>query len=145
MNPYIKITAITFTTWILSSVINGLMCGIFIAIATHQFHKPAEFIIVIFFFSMLFSAPGFFIFWIILLIGFANSIQQRALFRTALSAGFVLAAITAVISSKLIRQEFPSINYVIMFLIILSAITSIMMHFKHFKKIKTKNYEVRVI
>jgi hypothetical protein len=145
MKPYIKITVITFTTWLVFAIINGFLTGIFITITRHLPYDWALFIVIAFFISLLFSSPGFFIFWIILLISFANHIQQRTLFRHALSAGFVLSSIEAIACSNIFLEHFSSNKYILILLVIVSCITSIMMHFNYFKKIKTKNYEAGTI
>ncbi len=135
MKQYIRLSFITFTIWLLSAFVNGLSCGIFLAVTRHE---PAEWpgnLIVIFLISLFFSAPGFFIFWITMLVSFAKWVRERALFRTALSTGFILALITAISSSGIFTDEFPN-KYAFILLITLSAITSIMLHFNHFKKIK---------
>lgn len=131
MRPYIRITFITFTVWLLAAFVNGLLCGVFLAISEHHPAEWAGYLIVIFFISLFFSAPGFFIFWITMMVTFAKWIRERALFRTALSAGFILALITGICCSEIFRYE----KYVLILFIIISAITSIMLHFKHFKKI----------
>ena len=145
MKPYIKITVITFTTWLVFAMVNGFLTGIFITITRHNPYDCALFIVIGFFISLLFSTPGFFIFWIILLISFANHNQQRALFRHALSAGFVLSSTAAIACSHIFLQHFSSYKYILILLVIVSCITSIMIHFNYFKKIKTKNYEAGTI
>ena len=115
MNPYIKITVTTFTAWILCAIINGLLCGTYMYLATSYFSEwPGE-ILLVFFFSLFFSAPGFFIFWIVLLISFARWIEERALFRVALSTGFVLSLITGVLGSNMLKSEFPNSKYLFFF------------------------------
>ncbi len=144
MNPYIKITITTFTAWILCAIINGLLCGTYMYLATSYFSEwPGE-ILLVFFFSLFFSAPGFFIFWIVLLISFARWIEERALFRVALSTGFALSLITGFLGSNMFKSEFPNSKYLFVFFVILSAITGIMMHFNHFKKIKYRRNENRI-
>ncbi len=134
MRQYIRITFITFTVWLLSAFINGLLCGIYISITKYGPGQRPFYLVVVFLFSLFFSAPGFFIFWISMLVSFARWIRERALFRVALSAGFIPAIITGVCCSEIFKYEFPQ-KYVCIFFIILSAITSIMLHFNHFKKI----------
>ncbi len=141
MSPYIKITITTFTTWMLCAMINGLLSGTYMFFANHYFGEwPAD-ILIIFFLSLFFSAPGFFIFWIVLLISFARWNEERALFRIALSAGFALALITGIAGSVIFKNEFPNGEYLVILFVILSAMTSIIMHFNHFKKIKYKRNE----
>lgn len=136
MNPYLKITGRTFTIWIMASLINGLLCGISLSVINLNYTEIIPDSIVIFFISLFFSAPGVFIFWIVLLIKIAGYITERALFRTALGTGFVLASATAAFCSKMFSDEFSNHSFVIAACIILSAMSSIMLHFNQIKKIK---------
>jgi len=135
MNLYLKLTFRTFTIWVLASFINGLLCAVYEASMNHMSNAFPVGILVVFFISLFFSAPGFFIFWIILLTKLVNGIYERALFRTALSTGFPLAAATAIISLELLKPDFSTHKYVFILFAILSSMTSIMVHFNHFKKI----------
>ncbi len=144
MNPYIKITITTFTIWMLCALINSLACGTYIVFTSYHFNEWLGNIIFIFFLSLFFSAPGFFIFWCVLIISFAKWIEQRALFRVALSTGFILALITGIISSSLFKHEFPAGEYMIVLFVMLSAMISIIKHFNHFKKIKYRRNENRI-
>lgn len=134
MNPYIKITATTFTTWILTSFINGLICGVYLAIIHKHPSQFAGLAILIFFLSLIFSSIGYFILWMILVITFGNGVYNRALFRRALSAGFMLAISTGIIGLKIFEYELHCDKYVIV-LFVVSAMLSIMIHFNQFKKI----------
>lgn len=144
MNPYIKITITTFTIWMVCAIINGLLCGTYIFFGNHYFSEWPGDVLFIFFLSLFFSVPGFFIFWIVLLISFARWIEERALFRVALSTGLVLASITGVICSEVFKSEFQKDKYLFVLFVILSAITGIIIHFNHFKKIKYKRNENRI-
>jgi hypothetical protein len=135
MNLYLKLTFRTFTIWILASFINGLLYGIYKASMNHISNAFPVGILVIFFISLFFSAPGFFIFWIILLGKLGKGIYERALFRAALSTGFLLAAATAIVCLELLKSAFSTDKYVLILFAILSSMSSIMIHFNHFKKI----------
>ena len=135
MNLYLKLTISTFTIWILASFINGLFYGIYEASINHIFNAFPVGILVVFFISLFFSAPGFFIFWIILMGKLGRGIYERALFRAALSTGFLLAATTAIVCLELLKSEFSTDKYAVVPFTVLSSTTSIMMHFNHFKRI----------
>lgn len=144
MNPYLSITFRTFTIWVMASVINAFLSGIYLDICGNE-HLPIPYLI---FFcgivSLFFSVPGFFVFWIIMLIAISRYIYGRALFRAALSAGLLLATVTAVISSGLFKSASSTASFVLPLFIILSAITSIMMHFNLFKKIGMGKYYTKL-
>jgi hypothetical protein len=136
MSSYIKITGRTFTIWVLASLINGLLCAISLSIIYNIYSELAGEIIGIAFISLFFSAPGFFIFWLILLFKISTYTTDRALFRSALTTGYILASVTAFFGSKMFSYEFDNHSLIPAACIILSAMSSIMLHFKHFKKIK---------
>ncbi len=132
MNPYVSITCRTITIWIMAAVINGLLCGIYIGVSGHE-NDPIP--LLIFFAglcSLFFGAPGFFVFWITMLVMISRKLSGRSLFRAALSTGIILASGTAFFSIEMFSH---SERLAISLFIILSAITSIMMHFNLFKKI----------
>jgi hypothetical protein len=134
MTLYLKITFRTFTIWILASLINGLLCATYQSVLNGL---PGQIIlqaIVNSFVSLFFSAPAFFIFWIILLIKVEDKVYERHLFRVALSAGLILSAATALMVSNLVAVS-PTDKYAIIPFAILSSIISIMMHFNYFKKL----------
>lgn len=135
MSPYIKITGRTFTIWLLASLINGLLCGISLSVVHNIYSEITADIIGIAFISLFFSAPGFLVFWFILLVRILMDTKGRALFRSALVTGFILASITAFFSSKVFSSEFGYHFYIPFTCILLSAVSSIMLHFKHFKNI----------
>lgn len=136
MSPYLKITGRTFTMWLLACLINGLLCGITLSIINNSYTEIVTGIIGIAFISLFFSAPGFLIFWFILLLKIALNPKGAALFRSALIAGFILASVTAFLGAKMSLSEFFNYSSIPAVSILISAISSIMLHFKQFKKIK---------
>lgn len=136
MSPYLKITGRTFTIWLLACFINGLLCGIALSIVNNSYTEMMAAIIGIAFISLFFAAPGFLIFWIILLLKILLGTKEAALFRSALIAGFIIASVTALLFPKMFSFEFDNYSSIPAASIILSAISSIMLHFKQFKKIK---------
>lgn len=135
MSLYLKITFRTFTIWLLASFINALFCATWRGLNNHVSNEIPGDALFTFFISLFFSAPGFFVFWIILLVKLSKGIYERALFRAALSTGFLLATATAMAFLGLLESEFSTGKYVVILFIILSSMISIMMHFNQFKKI----------
>jgi hypothetical protein len=124
--------------WLLASFNNALLCSAYISVSGQYPGELPEGTVLIFFSSLFFSAPGFFIFWAVLLIKLGGNMYGRDLFRVALATGFTLAATTAIICSQLLKSLFPANRYVLILFAILSAIASIMMHFNYFKKINNQ-------
>ena len=136
MSSYVKITGRAITIWLLASLINGLLCGISLSIIYNNYNDITGEIIGIGFLSLLFSAPGFFIFWIVLILKISTHTVERALFRSALITGFILTSISGYVGAKMFSSEFDNYSAIPASCILLSAMTSIMFHFKYFKKIK---------
>lgn len=139
MNPYLSITIRTFTIWIMTAIINGVLCGTYLIVSAVE---PEPFLLIIFFATLFFSIPGFFIFWIVMLIAISRNIYGRALFRTALSTALLLSAATGVVGSGLSSIFTLLERCLFPVFIIISSIAGIMMHFNLFKKIeiqKTSN------
>lgn len=136
MNPYVSITFRTFTIWIMSSAINCILCGVYLGIIGFENESFGSWMFVVLIASLFFSIPGFFIFWITMLILIYKKIYARDLFRAGLNTIIILSAATAYLSTPVFNQAG---QLWISILIILSAIISIMMHFNLFKKIGVGN------
>lgn len=136
MSIYLKLTARTFTIWLLTALINGLLAGIAVAIINSEYGMMAEFCLIIGILSLIFSIPGFFIFWVVLLVKAAKQERERALFRAALGTGFILSAATAACSYGLLFSAVKSYSFVLILIIVVSFLSSIMFHFKNFKNLK---------
>ena len=139
MNPYLSMTFRTFTIWIMAAVLNGLLCGIYMSFLGIEADK-ITFVLVCGLCSLVFSVPGFFVFWITMLITISRNIGERKLFRAALSVGMILATATAIIAYRLYNSVSLISWFVFPLFIVISATASIMMHFNLFKKIKLKDH-----
>lgn len=136
MNSYLKITGRTFTIWILTSLINAAICGIFLSAVNFNYDTITDNIITIYLISLFFSIPGFFLFWMVLLINLLRYKKGRTLFRAALLAGLILSSATAFLGRSLYVFEFSTYSLIPAISIVLSTMISIMLHFKYFKNIK---------
>ena len=136
MSIYLKLTGHTFTIWLLTAFLNGLLAGLAISIIGQEYNQVAENCILAGILSLVFSVPGFFIFWVVLLFRAARHDRERELFRAALSAGFILSAATAACTYDLLFGVVKNDAYVLMLTIDLSSLISIMIHFKIFKNLK---------
>jgi hypothetical protein len=136
MGIYLKLTLRTFTIWLLTAFINGVLTGTAISIFEKQVDMVTGNCILVGILSLVFSIPGFFIFWLILLFRAARHHRDRALFRSAISSGFILSAFTAVFVCHVLFNEAGNYAFLLVLLIIISALTGIMIHFKNFKNLK---------
>ncbi|MEO8766163.1 MAG: hypothetical protein ABI416_17810 [Ginsengibacter sp.] len=124
MSPYLKPAFRTSTTWSLAAFINALLCGSYVSIREHYPKELVSNTLLSFFASLLFFAPGFFVFWIVLILKLSNGVFAKTLFRAALSTGFFLAAATAILFGGVFRGEF-SAGYMLILFIISPIVTSI--------------------
>lgn len=136
MNIYVKLTGRTFTIWLLTALINALLAGIAVSVINHEYDSVAENCFLAGILSLVFSIPGFFIFWLVLLVRAAKHERERALFRSALSTGCLLSAATAACGYDLLFSAVKNYGFVLILIIILSSLISIMIHFKNFKILK---------
>ena len=115
---------ITFTVWNLTALLNALLMGTVLSILSNEFRQWSftfGFAIV---FTLIFSIPGIFIFWVVLTIKW----HDDDLFRSLLKVGFIVSALSSLI---LYNLPFGLTNHEMFLLslcIVIAAIASIMMH-----------------
>ncbi|MGN6602820.1 MAG: hypothetical protein ACTHK8_10245 [Ginsengibacter sp.] len=136
MSIYLKLMFRTFTIWLLTASINGVLTGTAISIIKQEYDLMTGNFIIVGILSLVFSIPGFFIFWLFLLFSAARHKRDRDLFRSALSSGFILSAITAACGYHLLFAEVKNYAIALVLLITFSCLGSIMLHFKYFKNLK---------
>jgi hypothetical protein len=130
---FIKSIFTAFTIWVLAAMLNALLSGSWVTFFSNEMYSwPGAFILVLIF-TLIFSIPGMFIFWIVMLVNW----NEELLFRTLLKAGFIISALS---SLWLYLLDDFGINGQELFLslgIVISAIASIMAHYRIFKMIYT--------
>lgn len=136
MSIYLKLTGRTFTIWLLTAFINAVLTGMVVTFCEQEYGMLLEICLITGILSLAFSVPGFFIFWLVLLFKAVRYERERTLFRSALTAGFILSAATAACAYGLLFSEAGNYAFVLIITIILSAVISIMVHFKKFKNLK---------
>jgi len=120
-----------FTIWVWAALLNALLSATWLGLfSTECSYWPAGFGLTLVF-TLIFSIPGMFIFWLVLLINW----EKAMLFQSLLKAGFILSSLSSLIlflfdDTELERQQlFLSLS------IVISSLTSIMVHFTIFKNI----------
>ena len=136
MSIYLKLTGRTFTIWLLTAFINAVLTGTVVTFFEQEYRILLEVFLIVGILSLAFSVPGFFIFWVVLLFKAARHERERVLFRSALTTGFILSAATAACAYGLLSSEVKNYAFLLIIMIILSAVISIMLHFKKFKNLK---------
>ncbi|MEO7529777.1 MAG: hypothetical protein ABIS69_00150, partial [Sediminibacterium sp.] len=77
-----------------------------------------------FVFTLVFSVPGIFIFWIVLLANWSDAI----LFRIMLRAGFVISGLSSLLLLIVPDNDIKAHFFLLSFCVVVAAIASIMIH-----------------
>ena len=122
-----------FTIWVLAALLNALLSGSWVTFFSKEmFSWPGAFILV-FIFTLIFSIPGMFIFWIVMLINW----NEELLFRTLLKTGFIISALSSLWLYLLDDFGMKGQQLFLSLGIVISAIGSIMAHHSILKMIYT--------
>jgi len=123
---FIKSVFICFTIWVLAALVNALLAGTCLFIFSHEFGFWPEAFFIVLVFTLLFSVPGAFIFWIVLLI----NRDEAILFRILLKTGIVLSALSSLL--LFIPTFYKAVDqpFAVSFCCVTAAITSVMVHHK---------------
>jgi drug/metabolite transporter (DMT)-like permease len=118
----------TFTIWVLTALINAVMSACCLAFSDTEFNVWILAFLLTLFFTLLFSVPAVFIFFIF----FAATSKSDTghLFRVLLVAGFVTAVASAVAFYFAFYYQFKTFTIFLTLSIVISAISSIMLHHK---------------
>ena len=119
----------TFTIWVLAALINALLSATWLWLFSNEYnHWPTGFALALVF-TLLFSTPGIFIFWLLLLINW----EKAMLFQTLLKAGFLISSFSSLILFLFEDTELEGQQLFLSLSIVISSTASIMMHFTIFK------------
>jgi hypothetical protein len=118
----------TFTIWVLTALINAVISACCLAFSNTEFNVWILAFLLTLFFTLLFSVPAVFIFFIC----FAATSKSDAghLFRVLLVAAFVTAIISAAGFYVAFYYQFKTFTIFLTLSIVISAISSIMLHHK---------------
>ena len=128
---FFKSVFISFTIWGLAALVNAVLSGAWLNLFTNEFNDGVGTFFLVFIFTLVFSIPSMFVFWIVLL---ANR-NETFLFRLLLKAGFTISILSSFILYKLHFDDIAGQQFFLSLSIVLSAITSIMIHHRRIKSI----------
>lgn len=118
----------TFTIWVLTALINAVVSASVLAFSDTEFNAWLFTFLLAFFFTLLFSAPAVFIFFILFTATEKN--DAGYLFRVLLVTGFITASISAAAFYTAFSTAFKEFTIFLVFSIVLSTISAIMLHHK---------------
>ena len=121
----------TFTIWVLASLLNALLGATWLRLFLTEYnHWPVRFALTLLF-TIFFSTPGMFVFWLMLLINWENT----RLFRSLLKAVFIISILSALFLFLLNDHELERQQLFLSLFNVISPKASIMMHVPIFKTI----------
>jgi hypothetical protein len=136
---YLKSTIHCFTIWVLAALINAILSATCLSVAPNEFSNWGEALILTFSFTLAFSIPAVFIFWIIYMT--SRMVNGNALFRLLLCSGFIGAVVSSVLFFISFSDMFKNYTFFLALSIIVAAVGSVMLHYNVISKnYKNKNY-----
>jgi hypothetical protein len=120
-----------FTIWVLAALLNALISATWMSLFATEFNRWPVWFFLSVAFTLFFSVPGVFIFWLVLLANW----QKPLLFQTLLKAGLIISSLSSLFLFVLNDHEIEGQQFAQSLSIIISSIASIMMHFPILKNI----------
>ncbi|MEO6729632.1 MAG: hypothetical protein ABIN01_00315 [Ferruginibacter sp.] len=136
MINFIKLTIACFTIWVSTALLNALMAGTWLAVYSNEYDPWIQAFAIVFGCTLIFSVPAMFIFWLVLL----SARHNPLLFRLLLKTGFIVSSLSSLLLFKLHMDEVQGQQLFLILFIVISSISSIMLHHQPLKSIiKNKN------
>lgn len=134
MSKYLKTTIIFFGVWFLASIINGLLCGICVALLEKEFSGGG---IAVLFLSVVFSfacsVPAVGMVWLTTLIGQATGKRGHELFQLVLGTALICSIAGGLIFIYTLGTEFMHARFLLGLCVIISAMASLLFFRKQIK------------
>lgn len=120
-----------FTIWVLTALLNALLSGTWLSIFSNETgHWPEAFFIILIS-TLIFSIPGAFVLWIVLLINW----NARLLFRTLLGTALVVSVLSSGLLYILPVDIIKGKQFFLSTCMVISSVASIMIHHTNIKSI----------
>lgn len=114
----------SFTVWILTALLNAVLSGTVVSILSSESESWPSTVLLVFIFTLVFSIPGIFIFWIILLVNW----EAEGLFRILLRLGFIVSILSSLLVYVLPMGMEKGQLLLLSLCMMTATITSIMVH-----------------
>ncbi len=122
---YFQSAFYSFTIWVLASIINGITSGLYLILSGKMGPEALMGSLV---FSLVFSLPGIFLFWIYFMIRLYKHSGGSKLFIELLNAALLVAIFSGIIFYQFLGNEFRSNNIVLMILGIVATLIALFVH-----------------
>lgn len=121
---FMKSIIVSFTIWVVTALFNALLSGGWMLLFSNEFtYWPVAFF-AFFFFTLVFSIPGMFIFWIV----FVVNRCAGALFRLLLKTGFIISAVSSLMIYVFNADGLDGQEPFLMLFIVVAWMNAIMIH-----------------
>ncbi|UEG51182.1 hypothetical protein LK994_06800 [Ferruginibacter lapsinanis] len=114
----------SFTIWVVAALINAALSATILSFSGSRFESwPGAFVLALVF-SLLFSAPGIFVFWII----FMACVNSEKLFGILLRTGILASLISVILFRTLLNNEFKGLYFFMGLSAVIDAVIAILVH-----------------
>lgn len=115
------------TIWLVSCLINGIFSGLYVMSFCNEYKDMSPLLLATVF-SMVFSVPGIFLFWLLFFVGVVQERRGQSLFRYTLTAAFGCAVLSGVVSSVILYGLFKAHVFIIAIIGLMAAMVSLFIH-----------------
>lgn len=129
MINFIKSSFFTFTIWLVAALVNGLLYAVIFSLGNMVNDNFIETAGMVFFFSLLISAPAVFVLWIVFLTNCQNEQLTRILFKTVFILSLFIVIVIALVPGSGQKEHWLLQSSIIM----VSAVISVMLHHRFLK------------
>lgn len=130
----IRTIVVTFTTWVLTALLNGLLAGTWLVLFPPFKEYWAIYYLSSFLTTLVLSTPGYFIYWIV----FLTSSAEGKLFGILLRTGLIISFLSAMLFFLLPFVNFGHQEFFLSACTIISTIAAIMIHHRSIQLIDAK-------
>ncbi len=135
MKKFIKTVSASFTIWVAAALINGLLVAALSLFVNHDSGELGLTFGLVIVFSLLFSIPGIFIFWLF----FIANYFQEGLFQLLLKTALFTSLFSALIFFGWVGRGFHSDNIWLIIFAVVAAVASVMIHHGSVRNIVNEN------
>lgn len=134
MNKFVKTTVIFFGVWGIAAILNGLLCGVSIAVLDSSTVDEAwRNLVLAIFFSFVLSAPLVGFVWFVTVMAQLGEKKGHELFQIVLGTILICSSLAALLFIQTLGTEFKNARYLAGFAIIISAMSAALVFRKQIK------------
>jgi hypothetical protein len=120
----IRITIFSFSNWLVAALVNSVLYAFVFCMIVPDVEWGAEAFMLAFAFSLIFSAPAAFIYWIVFIASSSSQRLPAVMLRTSL----VLSAVSCLFIAMLPNEVYKGHWFLLSLIVIISALSSVLLH-----------------